>query len=360
MSEKKQEHEEKVKEPKTSEHKEGRAPLTEWQQLNLEFLKKKKQKEAEKEKQKKEERLEKLARYGKVPPKENIETKEDKKEKVKKKIKKPKKVKVKKGLTKRQRAVIKALPVIIVSFLLFMASLFAISPYSKKKTIIVKGSSHTTSKTVLKEAHIESSDYIFSLLLHPKTYENRLKAANPWVSSAKLSYQFPNYFTLMIKEYSVVGYIQTDTGYQPLLSNGNVVVAAPVLELPEASLTISLTDQKMLKELAKDLLALDKNLRDSIQSISLAGSTSTSDLLILAMRDGNTVRVPLSEMIMKLPYYSKIKDKLTPPAIVDMEVGIYATTSEIEAKQAEKTSDSSETQQTEEATAESQEEIGQQ
>lgn len=355
MSDKKHEQEKKAKEQKSAENAEGKeqkAPLTEWQQRNLEFLAKKKQEKEAKEQQKKEERLEKLARYGKVPKEKEQEEaakQESDTDKPKKKAKKTKvkKVKEKKELTKRQKALIKALPVLIVSVLLIAISLFVISPYSKEKTVTVKGSAHTASETVVKEANIKSSDYIFSLLLHPKKYETRLKAANPWVSSANLSYQFPNHFTLTVKEYSVVGYVQTDAGYQPLLSSGETASVVAATDLPTTYITITLTDKTMLKELAKDLMALDKTLRDSIETIALAGSSSTSDLLTLTMRDGNTVRVPLSEMTTKLPYYSKIKDKLTAPAIVDMEVGIYTTTADIEANNtattAEATAESSET-----------------
>lgn len=145
----------------------------------------------------------------------------------------------------------------------------------------------------------------------------------------------------------MVGYVQTDAGYQPLLSSGETASVVAATDLPTTYITITLTDKTMLKELAKDLMALDKTLRDSIETIALAGSSSTSDLLTLTMRDGNTVRVPLSEMTTKLPYYSKIKDKLTAPAIVDMEVGIYTTTADIEANNtattAEATAESSET-----------------
>ena len=49
------------------------------------------------------------------------------------------------------------------------------------------------------------------------------------------------------------------------------------------------------------------------------------------MHDGNVVRVPLSELAKKLPYYLKIKDSLPENSIVDMEVGIYATSESIEA-----------------------------
>ena len=46
------------------------------------------------------------------------------------------------------------------------------------------------------------------------------------------------------------------------------------------------------------------------------------------MKDGNEVRVPLSQMDDKLPYYTSVATQLTEPSVVDMEAGIYAKSKE--------------------------------
>ncbi|MFS1664556.1 cell division protein FtsQ/DivIB [Streptococcus sp. zg-JUN1979] len=327
-----------------SKAKEAQVPLTEWQQRNLDFLAKKKKEAKEEEQKREEERLEKLALYGKTPPtketdnESKVAKKKPKKPAKKKKVKKEKKVKVKKPKTARQKALLKALPLIIGLCLLILLCLFVISPYSKEKKVTVSGNTHSQSDAIIKDANIQSSDYIWSLILYANRYEERLIKADPWVESAKLTYHFPNDFSLDVKEYGVLGYISTDGGYQPVLTNGDKAPVISSSELPSDFLIITVTDDNMLTSLAKALIHLDSSLRDSIQSISLAGSQSTSDLLTLEMRDGNTVRVPLSELTSKLPYYSKIRTGLSAPAIVDMEVGIYATNSDIEEA---KTADSS-------------------
>ncbi|MFQ7524821.1 MAG: cell division protein FtsQ, partial [Streptococcus salivarius] len=57
---------------------------------------------------------------------------------------------------------------------------------------------------------------------------------------------------------------------------------------------------------------------------------ATSDLLTIELYDGNSIRVPLSQLTVKLPYYEKIKSQLSDGSIVDMEVGLYTTTPEVE------------------------------
>ena len=90
----------------------------------------------------------------------------------------------------------------------------------------------------------------------------------------------------------------------------------------------------IFKKLIKAFSKLDKDLVSQIQIVSSANSSTTADLLLLEMHDGNTVRVPLSEIVEKLPYYTKIKGNLTETSIVDMEVGIYTTTETIESEAA--------------------------
>lgn len=70
---------------------------------------------------------------------------------------------------------------------------------------------------------------------------------------------------------------------------------------------INLEDEKAIQELVKQLTTLPKSLVKNIKSVSLAGSKTTSDLLVIDMHDGNLIRVPQSQLTLKLPYYQKLK-----------------------------------------------------
>ena len=154
------------------------------------------------------------------------------------------------------------------------------------------------------------------------------------VKEAKIVYHFPNKFTIKVKEYDIVAYAQTDDGYQPILENGTHLDVVGASELPDTFLTINLSSESDIQKLIKAFSKLDKDLVSQIQIVSSANSSTTADLLLLEMHDGNTVRVPLSEIVEKLPYYTKIKGNLTETSIVDMEVGIYTTTETIESEAA--------------------------
>lgn len=337
----------KKKEPKKSQKakSEKKSALTEWQKRNIEFLKKKEAEKAEKKKRQEKLRLERKPKATdtdteaeKVEEKtlsaeEKKKAKEAKKEEARKakEAKKLQKLEAKKEKTPLQKAIHHALPVIITSAVILLISIFLVTPFSKKKIITVTGTSTVSQEEVIRDSGIKPSNYPFLLIFHNSTYEKNIISKNKMVKSAKFTYRFPNKLNIDIKEYSIIAYAQTDDGYQPILENGTRIGLVGASELPESFLTINLSSEKDIQKLVKAFSKLDRDLVNQIQIVSSADSATTSDLLKLEMHDGNVVRVPLSELAKKLPYYLKIKDSLPENSIVDMEVGIYATSESIEA-----------------------------
>ena len=330
---------------------EKKSVMTEWQKRNIEFLKKKEAEKVEKKKRQEKLRLERTHKKEEATEEDKADSKADKKltaeEKKKakevkkeeakkaKEAKKLQKLEAKKEKTPLQKAIHHALPVLITSGLVLLISIFLVTPFSKKKVVTVSGVSVASQDEVIKDSGIKTSDYVFSMILHHSTYEKNIISKNKLVKSASLKYRFPNKFDIAVKEYNIVAYAQTDDGYQPILENGTRLNVVGASELPDSFLTINLSSEKDIKTLIKAFSKLDKDLVNQIQIISSADSSTTSDLLKLEMHDGNVVRVPLSEITKKLPYYLKIKDGLPENSIVDMEVGIFATSESIEASVAE-------------------------
>ena len=337
----------KKKEPKKSQKakSEKKSALTEWQKRNIEFLKKKEAEKAEKKKRQEKLRLERKpkatdtdTKAEKVEEKaltaeEKKKAKEAKKEEARKakEAKKLQKLEAKKEKTPLQKAIHHALPVIITATVILLISIFLVTPFSKKKIITVTGTSTVNQEEVIRDSGIKTSNYLFSLIFRHSIYEKNIISKNKMVKSAKFTYHFPNKLNINVKEYSIIAYAQTDDGYQPILENGTRIGLVGASELPDSFLTINLSSEKDIQKLVKAFSKLDKDLVNQIQIVSSADSATTSDLLKLEMHDGNVVRVPLSEVAKKLPYYLKIKDSLPENSIVDMEVGIYATSESIEA-----------------------------
>lgn len=222
------------------------------------------------------------------------------------------------------KVVWKAVPVLVTSLLLAALALYFISPTSKKKQIEVVGNERLTAEQVENYSLISPDDYIVTIALHADAYAKNIKKNSSSVETATIKFQFPATFTIQIKEYAIIGYIQQQSQWYPVLSRGEVG-GEPVSQdsLPEGYTTINLSDKELIKELAIELGKIDAGIRSAIQTINLTPSKVTADLLTLNMADGNTVLVPLSEISQKLPYYTQIAAEVTVPTTIDMEVGIY-------------------------------------
>lgn len=221
-------------------------------------------------------------------------------------------------------ALLKAIPVLLGSLVLFLLSLYFITPFSKDKIISVQGNERLTAQEVEQLSLISNQDYIVTIALNAKKYAENIKKASPEISEATIAYRFPNAFTIHVKEYKLIGYLEENSQYYRILSSGEIASEAiPADQLPETYLLVKLTDKASIKSLAEQLAKVDETITSKIQEITLTPSKVTADLLTLTMTDGNTILVPLSEIDTKLPYYSKIVLDIVEPSVIDMEVGIY-------------------------------------
>ena len=291
--------------------------LTEWQKRNLEFLRKKETEDSEKMTNKTIVHSEKATSHeSKIP--------------VKKKVKKKKRKKVNKTSNIPIAQQNLAGLVIFIAAILIVFSLFFISPWSKQKVLTVSGTKNALPEDVKDASGILDTDYITHVFFNQGEIASTIEKTNVWVKKATVTYSFPNQFNIAVKEYPIVAYRQTSNGYVSILESGKTGGTVSTGNLPDKFITLKMDDEKKIEELVKELNKLDSKIKSNIQIINLTPTKATSDLLTIELYDGNSIRVPLSQLTTKLPYYEKIKSKLSDGSIVDMEVGIYTTTPEVE------------------------------
>ena len=303
--------------------------LTEWQKRNLEFLRKKETEDSEE------------FANGKVVHSQEATSNESQppvKKKVKKK-KKTKRKKRKKGNTTSNIPIAQqnlAGLVVFIAALLIVFSLFFISPWSKQKVLTVSGTKNALPEDVKVASGILDTDYITHVFFNQEEVASTVEKTNVWVKKATVTYSFPNQFNIAVKEYPIVAYRQTSNGYVSILESGKTGGTVSAGKLPDKFITLKMDDEKKIEDLVKELHKLDSKIKNNIQIINLTPTKATTDLLTIELYDGNSIRVPLSQLTTKLPYYEKIKSKLSNGCIVDMEVGLYTTTPEVEASKTDK------------------------
>lgn len=291
--------------------------LTEWQKRNLEFLRKKETEDSEEMTNKTSVHSEKATSHESKTP-------------VKKKVKKKKRKKVNRTSNIPIAQQNLAGLVIFIAAILIVFSLFFISPWSKQKVLTVSGTKNALPEDVKVASGILDTDYITHVFFNQGEVASTVEKNNVWVKKAMVTYSFPNQFNIAVKEYPIVAYRQTSNGYVSILESGKTGGTVSTGNLPDKFITLKMDDEKKIEDLVKELNKLDSKIKHNIQIINLTPTKATSDLLTIELYDGNSIRVPLSQLTTKLPYYEKIKSKLSDESIVDMEVGIYTTTPEVE------------------------------
>ncbi|WP_297665767.1 cell division protein FtsQ/DivIB [uncultured Streptococcus sp.] len=219
----------------------------------------------------------------------------------------------------------RALPVLVTSSLIFLSSLYFLTPLATMKTIEFTGNKVVSQEELKSSSKIDQRDYTVTVYKNRHHYEQNLKASSPWIENVEMTYQFPLTFKIDVQEYGILGYLQKDSKYYPILTSGEYVkneVAADAL--PEERMDVIFSDAGLIKEFVQQLKNVPDSVKKSIRKVDLTPSKVTEDLVTITMSDEHQILVPISHIAKKLPYYEGIHPQLEVPSVVDMEAGIFS------------------------------------
>lgn len=255
-----------------------------------------------------------------------------------------------------RRHIYRAIPVLVISTLIAVFSVYLLTPLAKQKIIEFSGNKNTDQTLLFEKSQIQDRDYTLTTFLNRDRYLANMKAASPWVKDISMTYAFPTTFKVQVEEHQVFGYYVTEEDHYPILENGEVVETPVVADqLPKAYLTVRFSDRELVRQFVKQLGKIPSSVRDEIESVDLTPSKVTKDLVTLTMKDGTKVLVPVSQIKRKLPYYNQIRKLIEDDSVIDMEAGIYSYNAETMATlaQEKKEKEEGEGNKTEEADANS-------
>ena len=193
------------------------------------------------------------------------------------------------------------------------------------KTIEFTGNKVVSQEELRSSSKIDQRDYTVTVYKNRHHYEQNLKASSPWIENVEMTYQFPLTFKIDVQEYGILGYLQKDSKYYPILTSGEYVkneVAADAL--PEERMDVTFSDAGLIKEFVQQLKNVPDSVKKSIRKVDLTPSKVTEDLVTITMSDEHQILVPISHIAKKFPYYEGIHPQLEVPSVVDMEAGIFS------------------------------------
>ena len=224
-----------------------------------------------------------------------------------------------------KRHIYRALPVIGISSIVALLSIYFLSPLSTQKVIEFSGNKAVDQKQLYEQSHIKEEDYTLTTFLHKSVYEQNMKTASPWIKEVHMNYQFPVTFKVNIVEHKVVAYYVTGEDHYPVLENGEVVeTVTPASELPSSYISLKFSDRELVRQFVQEMKSISSSITDKIVSVDLTPSKVTKDLVTITMKNDNKILVPVSQITRKLPYYKAISKQLDDDSTIDMEAGVFS------------------------------------
>ena len=220
---------------------------------------------------------------------------------------------------------IKMWPFLLIAVVGIVSSAYVISPLSKIGSFTSQGNQHESAKQIAAATDIKTGDHVWRIIRSEKKIASNITNKFPRIKSVAITFKFPNHFFAKITEHRECLYLKTGNNYQIVLSNGAIVKDEKInaQDLKSMPVLDGFSSQEV-KAFTKAYETLKDNLKSQITMVTKTPTNATKDFIAIEMKDGNEVRVPLSQMEDKLPYYPSVATQLTEPSVVDMEAGIYA------------------------------------
>ena len=224
-----------------------------------------------------------------------------------------------------KRHIYRALPVIGISSIVALLSIYFLSPLSTQKVIEFSGNKAVDQQKLYEKSRIKEEDYTLTTFLHKSVYEQNIKTASPWIKEVHMHYQFPVTFKVNVVEHKVVAYYVTGEDHYPVLENGEVVeTVTPASDLPSSYISLKFSDRELVRQFVQEMKSISPSITDKIVSVDLTPSKVTKDLVTITMKNDNKILVPVSQITRKLPYYKAISKQLDDDSTIDMEAGVFS------------------------------------
>ncbi|GAB2024093.1 cell division protein FtsQ/DivIB [Lactovum odontotermitis] len=213
-------------------------------------------------------------------------------------------------------------PILLIFFIVFVVSIYSLSPLNRIGAFSITGNTIVKSSDIAAASRLNMQSSIYQIFTHKAAIEADISKSSPRIESTAVSIALPNKVNISVKEYGNIGFVEQKGKDYVVLANGTIIseTVVPSDKLGANPLLLKDFSDSQTKQFAQAYETLKPSLRSLIRTVTLTPSQSTADFITLEMSDGNSVKVPLSQMKQKLPWYPSIAKQVSPPTTVDMEV----------------------------------------
>ncbi|HLR69862.1 MAG TPA: FtsQ-type POTRA domain-containing protein [Pseudogracilibacillus sp.] len=209
-----------------------------------------------------------------------------------------------------------------IFFLLISAIVYVQSPLSHIKVIEVSGNNYMKEKEVIKLSGLTTDTNIW--VYNKKSITDSIKE-HPMIEDIEIKRKLPQTVHIKVKEQNVVGYIQNDLAFQPVLENGMIVTTGDITNKGDGPLLNNFDDEQYLQRIATELSKIPDDIFNLISEVTWQPTEKNKYRIVLYMNDGYVVHATIRNFANKMAIYPSIVSQLNPEdkGIVHMGVGTY-------------------------------------
>lgn len=207
-------------------------------------------------------------------------------------------------------------------FILISVIIYIQSPLSHVKSIEVVGNNFVDEEEIKKLSQIDEETNLWKIKLSDVA---SLVKENPFIKSAVITRKLPSTLSIEVEEYAVIGYVENNDSFYPVLENGKQIDYENRYMLGDAPLLLHFSDSKMLQTIAKQLNKLPDNILRLISEVHWTPESENKHKVELFMNDGYLVKGSIRNLADKMEVYPSIVAQLEPnqKGVIHLNVGAY-------------------------------------
>ncbi|MBM7598682.1 cell division protein FtsQ [Virgibacillus halotolerans] len=210
-----------------------------------------------------------------------------------------------------------------IFFFLISIIVYLQSPLSHIKTISVTGNSYIAEESIINESGLTTDMNIWTI---NKSDIKKSLNENPVVESVEIGRKLPSTVEIQISEHELVGYVEKDNNYYPILGNGKTLEAFGKSSFNgNAPLLLDFKDKEYLHSMTGELKKLPDSITNLISEIHWKPTDDNKHKILLYMNDGFVVSGTIRDFAEKMKVYPSIVSQLDTDSkgIIHIGVGVY-------------------------------------
>lgn len=207
-----------------------------------------------------------------------------------------------------------------VFFVLISIVIYLQSPLSNIHHIHVTGNKRVSEADVISQSTLSTETNIWTF--KGQDIEERLNAL-PLIDSVNVHKKLPRTVNINITEHKVIGYLEKENKFQPVIGNGTVLSTQK--NNGDAPIMINFSDEKQLINMTNELEQLPDSILNLISEIHWQPTKKNNNKIVLYMKDGYIVDGTIRNFGEKIQVYPSIVSQLDSEeqGIIHIGVGAY-------------------------------------